>query len=183
MTASAPTPAVSRPFNDPAKLLYRAPVGAAVRPALIAIGIAWAITILVHLVYLVREFLWTINDGPDYIPEAFSDFGEGAIVNPLLFFLGAGALLVVLVPLLPSAPLLTVILRAALAGVGGFVVVSVKGLIEGIGEIANFGFFFGYFVNDWVGYPLVVALDLTALLVIGAVLSWVLANRKAAPAA
>jgi hypothetical protein len=183
MTAPAASPAPSARFTHPAKLLYRAPVAAAIRPALIAIAIAWVITIVFHLVYLVRELLWTIDDGPDYIPEAFGDFGEGAIVDPLLFFLGAGALLVVLLPLLPDAPLRTVILRAALAGVGGFVVLTVKGLIEAISDVASFGFFFGYFVNDWIGYPLVIALDLTALLVIGAVLSWVFANRKPAAAA
>ncbi|GHF24150.1 hypothetical protein GCM10011600_26460 [Pseudolysinimonas yzui] len=164
-------------------MLHRAPVSRTLRPALIAIAIAWAVTIVFHLVYLIREFLWIINDGPEYLPNAFGDFGEGAILEPLLFFAGAGALLVVLLPILTETRLLTVMIRAALAGLGGFVVLSVLGLIEAIGEAVAYGFEFGYFVNDWFGYPLVVAFDLTTLLVIGAVVSWLFASKKAGAAA
>lgn len=178
----AATPAAPS-MTDPAKVLHRAPVSRTIRPALIAIAIAWAITLVFHIVYLIREFLWMINDGGEYLPDAFGDFGEGAIVDPLLFFLGAGALLVVLLPILPETALLTVMIRTALAGVGGFVLLSLKGLIEAISEVVRFGFEFGYFVNDWFGYPLVVAFDLTALLVIGAVVSWLFASKKAAVAA
>lgn len=179
---ATPQPAVPS-MTDPAKLLHRAPVSRTVRPALIAIGIAWVLTIAIHLVYLIREFLWMVNDGPEYLPEAFGDFGEGAIVNPLLFFVGAGALLVLLLPILPETRLLTVMLRAAIAGLGGFVLLTIKGLIEAISEVVGYGFQFGYFVNDWFGYPLVVAFDLTALLVIGAVVSWLFASKKAAATA
>jgi hypothetical protein len=181
---ATPSPAPAVPtMTDPAKLLHRAPISRAARPALIAIAIAWVLTIAIHLVYLIRDFLWMINDGPDYLAESLGDFGEGAIVNPLLFFVGAGALIVFLLPILPETRLLTVMLRVAVAGVGGFVLLSLKGLIEAISDVVRYGFEFGYFVNDWFGYPLVVAFDLTALLVIGAVVSWLLASKKAAAAA
>jgi hypothetical protein len=180
--AAAPTPAVPS-MTDPAKLLHRAPISRTIRPALIAIAIAWALTIAIHIVYLIRDFLWMINDGPKYLPDAFGDFGEGAIVNPLLFFFGAGALIVFLLPIIPETRLLTVMLRVAVAGLGGFVLLSLKGLIEAISEAAGYGFQFGYFVNDWFGYPLVIAFDLTALLVIGAVVSWLFATKKAAATA
>lgn len=180
--AAAPQPAVPS-MTDPAKLLHRAPISRTVRPALIAIGIAWVLTIAIHLVYLIREFLWMINDGPEYLAESFGNFGEGAIVNPLLFFVGAGALIVLLLPILPETRLLTVMLRVAVAGLGGFVLLTLKGLIEAIMDAVRYGVEFGYFVNDWFGYPLVVAFDLTALLVIGAVVSWLLASKKAAATA
>lgn len=182
---AAPAPATppAATMSDPSKVLHRAPVSRTLRPALIAIAIAWAVTIVFHIVYLIREFLWIINDGPEYLPNAFGDFGEGAILEPLLFFAGAGALLVVLLPILAETRLLTVMIRAALAGLGGFVVLSVLGLIEAIGEAVAYGFEFGYFVNDWFGYPLVVSFDLTTLLVIGAVVSWLFASKKAGAAA
>jgi hypothetical protein len=176
------TPA-SASMSDPSKVLHRAPVSRTIRQALIAIGIAWAIVVLFHIVYLIREFLWMVNDGPEYLPNALGDFGEGAILEPLLFFVGAGALLVVLLPILPETGLLTVMIRAALAGLGGFVLLTLLGLVEAISDAARFGFEFGYFINDWFGYPLVIAFDLTALLVIGAVVSWLFASKKASAAA
>jgi hypothetical protein len=180
--ATPATPAAPS-MTDPAKVLHRAPISRTLRPALIAIAIAWAITLLFRIVYLILDFIWMTSDGFDYLPEAFGDFGEGAIVNPLLFFAGAGALLVVLLPILPETRLLTVMIRAALAGLGGFVLLTLKGLVEAIGDAASFGFGFGYFAYDWFGYPLIVAFDLTALLVIGAVVSWLFASKKAAVAA
>jgi len=181
MTDPVVPPAAS--MSDPSKVLHRAPVSRTLRPALIAIAVAWAIVIVFHIVYLIREFLWMINDGPEYLPDSFGDFGEGAILNPLLFFAGAGALLVLLLPILTETRLLTVMIRAALAGLGGFVLLSLLGLIEAISEVVAYGFRFGYFVNDWFGYPLVVSFDLTALLVIGAVVSWLFASKKTGAAA
>lgn len=191
MTDPASTPAASMPtasmptasMTDPAKLLHRAPASRTVRPALIAIGIAWALVLVFHIVYLIREFLWMVNDGPEYLPDAFGDFGEGAILEPLVFFVGAGAMLVFLLPILPETRLLTVMIRVAAAGLGGFVLLTLLGLIEAVVDVVRFGFEFGYFVNDWFGYPLVVAFDVTALLVIGAVVSWLFASKKAAAAA
>jgi hypothetical protein len=180
MTDPVTPPAAS--MTDPSKVLHRAPVSRTLRPALIAVAIAWALVIVFHIVYLIREFLWMINDGPEYLPDSFGDFGEGAILEPLLFFAGAAALLVVLLPILPETRLLTVMIRVALAGLGGFVLLTLLGLVEAIGEAVAYGFAFGYFVNDWFGYPLVVAIDLTALLVIGAVVSWLFASKKAAAA-
>jgi hypothetical protein len=177
-----PTPAAAS-MTDPAKVLHRAPASRTIRPALIAVGVAWAITLVFSIVYLIIDFIWMTSDGFDYLPEAFGEFGESAVVEPLLFFAGAGALLVVLLPVLPETRLLTVMIRAALAGLGGFVLLTVKGLIEAIGDVAGFGFGFGYFVYDWFGYPFIVAFDLTALLVIGAVVSWLFASKKAAVAA
>jgi hypothetical protein len=179
---ATPSPAVPS-MTDPAKLMHRAPISRTARPALIAIGIAWALVLLIHVVYLIREFLWMITDGPEYLPDSFGDFGEGAILNPLLFFIGAGALIVFLLPILPETKLLTVMLRVAVAGLGGFVLLTLKGLLEAISDVVRYGFEFGYFVNDWFGYPLVVAFDLTALLVIGAVVSWLFASKRAAAAA
>jgi hypothetical protein len=135
------------------------------------------------IVYLILDFIWMTSNGFDYLPDALSGFGEGAVVDPLLFFVGAGALLVVLLPVLPETGLLTVMIRAALAGLGGFVLLTLKGLVDAIGDAAGFGFGFGEFVYDWFGYPLIVALDLTALLVIGAVVSWLFASKKATVAA
>lgn len=178
MTTPPATPAAAS-MSDPSKVLHRAPIARTIRPTLIAIGIAWAIVVVFHIVYLVREFLWMIDDGPN-LPGSFGNFGEGAILQPLVFFLGAGALLVLLLPIIPETPLLTVMMRAALAGLGGFVLLTLLGLIEAIADIVQFGFAFGYFVNDWFGYPLVVAFDLTALLVIGAVIAWVFASKKTA---
>lgn len=176
---AAPTPAVPS-MTDPSKVLHRAPVSRTVRPALIAIGVAWAIALLFSIVYLIVDFIWMISDGFGYLPEAFGEFGESAIVEPLLFFLGAGALLVLLLPVLPETRLLTVMIRAALAGLGGFVLLTFKGLVAAIGDAVSFEFGVGYFAYDWFGYPLIVALDLTALLVIGAVVSWLIASKKAA---
>lgn len=181
-TPPATPPAAS--MTDPSKVLHRAPISRTLRPALIAIGIAWAITFAFSIVYLIIDFIWMLSDGFDYLPNAFGDFGEDALVDPLLFFVGAGALLVVLLPVLPETRLLTVMIRAALAGLGGFVVLTVKGLIEGISDAVRYEFGIGYFLYDWFGYPLIVAFDLTALLVIGAVVSWLIATKKAAaPAA
>jgi hypothetical protein len=180
--ATPPATPASASMSDPSKVLHRAPVSRTLRPALIAIGIAWAIVIVFHIVYLIRDFLWILHDSAEYLPDAFGDFGAGAVLEPLLFFAGAGALLAVLLPILPETRLLTVMIRAAVAGVGGFLLLSVMGLIEAIGEAVLYGFRFGYFINDWIGYPLVIAFDLTALLVIGAVVSWLLATKKAAAA-
>ncbi len=170
-------------MTDPTKLLYRAPISRTLRPALIAIAVAWVIVVVFQLVYLIRQFLWMIHDGFEYLPDAFGDFGEGAIVNPLLFFAATGVLIVFLLPILPETPLLKVMLRVAVAALGGFVLLTLKGLIEAIVGAATFGFEFGYFVNSWFGYPLVITFDLTALLVIGAVVSWVFASKKAAATA
>jgi hypothetical protein len=149
---------------------------------LIAIAVAWGIRLITELIALIREFFWTIDDGPGAIPDAFGDFGDRGIVDPLLFFAAAGALLVLLLPILPEAPLLRVLMRVAVAGVGGFVVLSIKGLITAIGYSTS-GFYFGYFVNSWIGWPLLAAIDLTTLLAVGAAVSWALANRKKEKAA
>jgi hypothetical protein len=167
-------------MTDPRKLLYRAPVSRTLTPALLAIGVAWALTLLLHLIILIREFLWMINDGPDYLGRAFGNFGDQAILEPLLFFLGAGALLLLVLPILPETPLPLVLLRAAAASLGGLVVLSVKGLIEAVVDSVQFGFEFGYFVNTWIGWPLVKTFDQGTLLVIGAVVAWILVNRRAA---
>ena len=180
--STPPATPASASMSDPARVLHRAPVSRTVRTALIAIGIAWALIVAIHIVYLIREFLWMVNDGPEYLPNAFGNFGEGAILEPLIFFAGAGALLVVLLPILPETRLLTVMMRAALAGLGGFVLLTLMGLVEAIGDVARYGFEFGYFINDWFGYPLVIAFDMTVLLVIGAVVSWLFASKKAAAA-
>ncbi|HWH97921.1 MAG TPA: hypothetical protein VNS80_06100 [Pseudolysinimonas sp.] len=181
MTDPVTPPAAS--MTNPEKLLYRAPVSRTLRPALIAIAVAWVIVVVFQIVYLIRQILWMIHDGFTYVPDAFGDFGEGAIVNPLLFFAASGALIVFLLPILPETPLLTVMLRVAVAALGGFVLLTVKGLIEAIGDAVGYGFQFGYFVNDWLGYPLVITFDLAALLVIGAVVSWLFESKRAVAAA
>jgi hypothetical protein len=180
--ATPPATPASASMSDPSKVVHRAPVSRTLRPALIAIAIAWVIAVIFHIVYLVRDFLWIMHDGAEYLPDALGDFGTGVVLQPLLFFVGAGALLVVLLPILAETRLLTVVIRAAIAGLGGFVLLSVMGLIEAIGEAVLYGFRFGYLINDWIGYPLVIAFDLTALLVIGAVVSWLFASKKAAAA-
>jgi hypothetical protein len=180
--ATPPATPASASMSDPSKVVHRAPVSRTLRPALIAIAIAWVIAVIFHIVYLVRDFLWIMHDGAEYLPDALGDFGTGAVLQPLLFFVGAGALLVVVLPILAETRLLTVVIRAAVAGLGGFVLLSVMGLIEAIGEAVLYGFRFGYLINDWIGYPLVIAFDLTALLVIGAVVSWLFASKKAAAA-
>lgn len=184
MTTPATPPATpaAATMTDPSKVLHRAAASRTIRPALVAVGVAWAITLAFSIVYLIIDFIWMLSDGFDYLPNAFGNFGEDAIVDPLLFFVGAGALLVVLLPILPETRLLTVMIRAALAGLGGFVLLTVKGLVEAIGDAATIGFGFGYFIYDWFGYPFIVAFDLTALLVIGAVVSWLFASKKAAAA-
>jgi len=176
--AAAGKPATPR-WTDPDRLLYRAPASRTLSTVAIAIGVAWAIRLLIELISLIREFFWTIDDGPDAIPGAFGDFADRGIVDPLIFFLAAGALLVLLLPILPETPLLRVLMRVAVAGVGGFVLLSIKGLITAIGYSGS-GFYFGYFVNSWIGWPLLVAIDLTVLLAVGAAVSWALANRKKA---
>lgn len=101
-----------------------------------------------------------------------------------MFFLGAGALLVLLLPILPESKPGIIMLRAAAASIGGLVILSIKGLIEAIADVIRFGSEFGYFLNDWIGWPLVKTFDQGTLLVIGAVVAWILANRrKTAPAA
>ena len=172
-------------MTDPNKLLHRAPASRTLTPALIAIGVAWALALLLHLIILIREFVWMIDDGPDYLGQALENFGDQAILEPLLFFLGAGALLVLVLPVLPETRLTTVLVRAAAASVGGLVVLSIKGLIEAVGDAIRFGLEFGYFLNTWIGWPLVKTFDLGTLLVIGAVVAWIIANRRAvaAPAA
>lgn len=179
--APAGKPATPR-WNNPDKLLYRAPASSTIPNVLIAIAVAWAIRLIVELISLIREFFWTIDDGPDAIPGAFGDFADRGIVDPLLFFATAGALLVLVLPILAETPLLLVLKRVAVAGVGGFIVLSIKGLITAIGYSTS-GFYFGYFVNSWIGWPLLVAIDLTTLLAVGAAVSWALANRKKAKAA
>lgn len=167
-------------MTDPQKLVYRAPVSRTLTPALLAIGVAWALTLVLQLIILIREFLWMVNDGPDYLGRAFANFGDQAILEPLLFFLGAGALLLLVLPILPETALPRVLVRAAVASLGGLVVLSVKGLIEAIADTVQFGFEFGYFVNTWIGWPLVKTFDQGTLLVIGAVVAWILINRRAA---
>jgi hypothetical protein len=160
-------------------LLYRAPASRTISTVLIAIAVAWAIKLVTELISLIREFIWTIDDGPGAIPGALGDFGDRAIVDPLLFFAVAGALLVLVLPILPETPLLRVLMRVAVAGVGGLVVLSIKGLITAIGYNIS-GFYAGYFVNSWLGWPLLVAIELTTLLAVGAAVAWALAVRKKA---
>jgi hypothetical protein len=179
-----PAAAASPRWNNPDKLLYRVPASRTLTTVLIAIASAWGIKLVTELISLIREFFWTIDDGPGALPDAFADFGDRGILDPLLFFAAAGALLVLVLPILPETPLLRVLMRVAVAGVGGFVLLMIKGLITAIGYNLD-GFYFGYFVNSWIGWPLLVAIDLTVLLAVGAAVSWALANRKkmAKPAA
>ena len=179
---TTPTPPAAS-MSDPSKVIHRAPASRTIRPALIAIGIAWVLILAIHIVYLIREFLWMINDGIEYLPEAIGNFAEGVIVEPINFFIGAAALLVFVLPILPETRLLTVMVRVAAAGLGGFVLLSLVGLVEAVTDAARYGFEFGYFINDWFGYPLVIAFDMTALLVIGGVISWLFASKKAAATA
>ena len=174
-----PAAPASPRWNDPDKLLYRVPASRTMTTVLIAIAVAWAIKVATELISLIREFIWTIDDGPGAIPDAFADFGDRGILDPLLFFAAAGALLVLVLPILPETPLLRVLMRVAVAGVGGFVILSIKGLITAIGYSGN-GFYPGYFVNSWIGWPLLVAIELTTLLAVGAAVSWALATRKKA---
>jgi hypothetical protein len=174
----AGTPATPR-WTDPDRLLYRAPASRTIRTVAIAVAIAWAIKLATELIWLIRRFIWTIDDGPGDIPDAFRDFADDGILDPLLFFVAAGALLVLVLPILPETPLLRVLMRVAVAGVGGFVLLSIKGLITAIGNNLD-GFYFGYFLNSWIGLPLLIAIELTTLLAVGAAVSWALANRKKA---
>jgi hypothetical protein len=166
-------------WTDPNGLLYRAPASRTISNVLIAIAVAWAIQLISELVALIREFFWTIDDGPEALPDAFGDFADRGIVDPLLFFAGAGVLLVLVLPILPEAPLLRVLQRVAVAGVGGFVLLTIKGLITAIGYSTS-GFYFGYFINSWIGWPLIVAIGLTTMLAVGAAVAWALAGRKKA---
>jgi hypothetical protein len=174
-----PAAPASPRWNDPDKLLYRVPASRTMRTVLIAIAVAWAIKLAVELIWLIRRFFWTIDDGPGDIPDAFRDFADDGILDPLLFFAAAGALLLLLLPILPETPLLRVLMRVGVAGVGGFVLLSIKGLITAIGNNLD-GFYFGYFVNSWIGLPLLIAIELTTRLAVGAAVSWALANRKKA---
>jgi hypothetical protein len=84
---------------------------------------------------------------------------------------------VLVLAILPEVPLLRVLQRVAVAGIGGFVLLTIKGLITAIGYSTS-GFYFGYFVNSWIGWPLVVAIGLTTMLAVGAAVAWALAGRK-----
>lgn len=170
-------------MTDSNGLLQRAPASRTLTPALLAIGVAWALVLLHQLMILIRELVWIIDDGLDSLGRSLVRFGDQAILEPLLFFLGAGALLVFLLPILPETKPATVLLRVAAASLGGLVVLSVKGLIEVVGDAVRFRFEFAPFVNIWIGAPLVKWFELGTLLVIGGVVAWILVNRRTARAA
>lgn len=170
-------------MTDSNGLLQRAPASRTLTPALLAIGVAWALVLLHQLMILILGLVWIIDDGLDSLGRSLVRFGDQAIVEPLLFFLGAGALLVFVLPILPETKPATVLLRVAAASLGGLVVLSVKGLIEVVGDAVRFGFEFAPFDNIWIGAPLVKWFELGTLLVIGGVVAWILVNRGTARAA
>ena len=183
--SETPTPA-AKFGSDPSKVFYRASGSEPFITAAIAVGVAWVLKLVWELNYLIRGVFWSIDEGPGILPGWVRDFGASGFADPFWFGLGAYALLVFLLPILGSTPLPRVLIRAAIAGVGGFILLTLPGLVDAIVDGVNHGFDIGWFINDWLNWPAVVALQLTPYLALGAVIAWLWIKRraeKAVPAA
>lgn len=183
---AAPAAPAGPPFgSDPAKLFHRATGSRRFVTAAITLGVAWVIAIVLEVGWLFRGFTWAIDDGLGDLPFYFRDFGASAFADPFWYAVGAFPLLVFLLPVVASSSLIKVLTRAALAGVGGFIALTLPGMVDGIVDAVNNGFQPGWFLNDWINWPFLVAVKMTGFALGGAAFAWWFDGRpkKEKPAA
>ena len=184
-SAAVPAPQPAQP-GSATTLIWRRMDGATLRAALLAVGIAWAIEIVYQVFFIIEAFSYALTDGFGGIAESFGDFGFYGIWRALFFFAPAFLALWLFLPIVKESTLPKVMMRAAAAGVVGLAGLAFFGLIDGIVDAATFGSFeFGYFLNDLIWFPIVLALGFTVQLLLGAVVAWLRAQQapKVVPAA
>lgn len=176
----APTPA-PQPANpgSAATLIWRRPDSGTLRAALVAVVIAWLIEIAYQVLFIIEAFSYALNNGFGDFGDSFVDFAFNGLWRALFFFGPAFFALWMFLPIVKESTLPKVMIRAAASGVVGLAGLIVFGLVDGIADAVSFGFAFGYFLDDLIWFPIVLALGLTVQLVLGAVVAWVRESRKA----
>jgi hypothetical protein len=67
---------------------------------------------------------------------------------------------------------------AALAGVGGFVMLTLPGLVGATVDGVNHGFYPGWFFNDWINWSTAVTFYLTPFLIVGSTIAWLWVTQR-----
>lgn len=170
---------VPRRTTTPSDLIYRKPDAITARNALVAIAAAWAVELVYRLLFIVEDAVWSISYGADAFDFTAEFFFVGAIVRPLFFFVPVFFAVWFLLPIVKESSLLTVMIRAAIAGVAGFVGLGLHGILSKVVESIRYPGRYGFsdFVDGWIMTPLINTVGFTVQFVLGAVLAWLWASR------
>ncbi|GAA4266815.1 hypothetical protein [Frondihabitans peucedani] len=125
-------------------------------------------------------FVQLLGNAVAYDPSFYSNgflrspiglFLGSLVLYPFPFYLAAFALLALVLPILREASLPTVVRRALLAGTGATVVLMLVGIVTGVSRSVSSGD--AVDIALWVVFiPIAAGVQLTAVLVGGAVVAW-----------
>jgi hypothetical protein len=148
--------------------------------ALLTIGVAWAIELIYRILFLLSDFSWSINNGPDVLGSTVENFFFGVFIRPLFYFVPVFFALWFLLPVLKESTLWRNITRAAVAGIAGWVGLGLLGIIRLLMDSISFGFpiDFSGIAESLIWNSLINALGFTTQLVLGAVLAWLWISRE-----
>lgn len=176
--AATPAPTPAKP-GSATTLIWRRPDRATLTGALTTVLLAWAITILLHVVYVIQDISYALNDGLQFVGWAFVNLFFYGLWQALFFFGPAFVALWLFLPIVKESGLDIVLKRAAAAGVAGLAGLIVFGLFDGIFDTVGNGFCFGYFGVDLLWGPLANAIWFTVQLLVGATIAWMRATGPA----